>query len=54
MKAAYHWLNEVTFNFYVRTVSMTALGVARVVIETVSFYLFFCREWLHDLSTQIF
>ena len=42
MKAAYRWLNEVTFNSYVHTVRWTALGVARVVIGTVPFYLFFC------------
>jgi hypothetical protein len=44
MKAAYRWLNEVTFNSYVHTVRWTALGAARVVIGTVPFYLFFCRD----------
>ena len=42
MKAAYRWLNEVTFNSNVHTVRWTAFGTARVVVGTVSFY-FFCR-----------
>ena len=41
MKAAYLWLNEVTFNSNVHTVRWTAFGIARVVVGTVSFY-FFC------------
>ena len=38
MKAAYRWLNGVTFNSNVHTVRWTALGIARVVIGTVPFY----------------
>ena len=40
MKAAYLWLNEVTFNSNVHTVRWTAFGIARVVVGTVSFYFF--------------
>ena len=49
MKAAYRWLNEVTFNSNVHTVRWTAFGIARVVVGTVTFY-FFCDSALCSAS----
>ena len=50
MKAAYRWLNKVTFNSYVHTVRWAALGIARVVIGTVPFYFFVVIQRLYLAS----
>ena len=50
MKAAYRWLNEVTFNSNVHTVRWTAFGTARVVVGTVSFYFFVVIQRLYLAS----